>query len=345
MLDIVGDHDLQDAGVDDPAIREKIILLVRERAQQLPALSMPTPIDAPAGMVEELARVRHDAFEAAGKRVFGGTGAGWPSTAWEAAPIEFRSLCVEATRAVLATLAAKGVDALPGVDDVLGADLYSSIDQVVAQAIEMCRVRLALILAAKDAEIATLRTRVAEADKQAVLWRELQERAIPCGHKVEDLIGAPGTVTKCGACLSNRIREKTDALRDVTDHLERCTASTLAAIGSDARTLGNPCPPTPPPPQSIGVTKPPPPPPPPPPTVAPVELECGMGGACVWVDSENGERVCDRCVRNFEDRFEDRIAYRETKLRVRRALDNSSYGNGPDARRGAEEAVKEWAAR
>jgi len=42
--------------------------------------------------------------------------------------------------------------------------------------------------------------------KGEALWRELNERTIPCGHKVEDLIGGAGFLTKCGACLAARQR-------------------------------------------------------------------------------------------------------------------------------------------
>jgi hypothetical protein len=37
--------------------------------------------------------------------------------------------------------------------------------------------------------------------KGMALLDELRERVIPCGHKIEDLIGGEGHVTKCGACL------------------------------------------------------------------------------------------------------------------------------------------------
>lgn len=37
--------------------------------------------------------------------------------------------------------------------------------------------------------------------KGADLWHELNAREILCGHKVEDLIGGAGHVTKCAACL------------------------------------------------------------------------------------------------------------------------------------------------
>jgi DNA-binding transcriptional LysR family regulator len=32
----------------------------------------------------------------------------------------------------------------------------------------------------------------------------LGEQRIGCGHSVADLVSAPGTVTKCGACLAER---------------------------------------------------------------------------------------------------------------------------------------------
>ncbi len=34
------------------------------------------------------------------------------------------------------------------------------------------------------------------------------EAPTPCGHSVGDLIGAPGTVTQCGACLAARAKKK-----------------------------------------------------------------------------------------------------------------------------------------
>ncbi|MBK9263029.1 MAG: hypothetical protein IPM54_24900 [Polyangiaceae bacterium] len=40
--------------------------------------------------------------------------------------------------------------------------------------------------------------------KGAHVLNELQERVIPCGHRIEDLIGGEGHVTKCGACLAAR---------------------------------------------------------------------------------------------------------------------------------------------
>ena len=49
----------------------------------------------------------------------------------------------------------------------------------------------------------------AEAWRKGVeLLRELRERAIPCGHRIEDLIGGEGTVTKCGACLAQKMAAK-----------------------------------------------------------------------------------------------------------------------------------------
>lgn len=45
--------------------------------------------------------------------------------------------------------------------------------------------------------------------------KELQNRVIPCGHRVEDLIGGEGSVTKCGACLAAR---QTSALPRAIDH-------------------------------------------------------------------------------------------------------------------------------
>jgi len=41
-------------------------------------------------------------------------------------------------------------------------------------------------------------------EKGAETLAELQERAIPCGHTVGDLIGGAGAMTKCGACLVAR---------------------------------------------------------------------------------------------------------------------------------------------
>lgn len=41
--------------------------------------------------------------------------------------------------------------------------------------------------------------------KGTQVLRELKERSIPCGHKIEDLIGGEGSVTKCGACLAERV--------------------------------------------------------------------------------------------------------------------------------------------
>lgn len=56
-----------------------------------------------------------------------------------------------------------------------------------------------------------MRERIAALEPEANAWRdghevirELRERVIPCGHKVEDLIGGAGSVTKCGACLAAR---------------------------------------------------------------------------------------------------------------------------------------------
>jgi hypothetical protein len=44
----------------------------------------------------------------------------------------------------------------------------------------------------------------ARLEKMAETYRRMGEQPLPCGHKVEDLIGGPGTVTKCGACLAER---------------------------------------------------------------------------------------------------------------------------------------------
>lgn len=56
-----------------------------------------------------------------------------------------------------------------------------------------------------------MRERIAALEPEAKAWREgqevlreLRERIIPCGHKVEDLIGGAGSATKCGACLAAR---------------------------------------------------------------------------------------------------------------------------------------------
>jgi hypothetical protein len=60
-------------------------------------------------------------------------------------------------------------------------------------------------------ELRAARERIAALGPDAEAWRkghdvlrELRERVIPCGHKVEDLIGGANTVTKCGACLAAR---------------------------------------------------------------------------------------------------------------------------------------------
>lgn len=59
-------------------------------------------------------------------------------------------------------------------------------------------------------ELRVARECLAKLEPDAEAWRkgqdvlrELQERVIPCGHKVEDFIGGgDGSVTKCGACLA-----------------------------------------------------------------------------------------------------------------------------------------------
>jgi hypothetical protein len=58
-----------------------------------------------------------------------------------------------------------------------------------------------------------MREHITALEPEAEAWRkghdvllELRERVIPCGHKIEDLIGSEGAVTKCGACLADRHR-------------------------------------------------------------------------------------------------------------------------------------------
>jgi hypothetical protein len=73
---------------------------------------------------------------------------------------------------------------------------------------------------ATDAEVFELRTMLGPILDDAAAWRkgadvlrELQTRVIPCGHKIEDLIsGGPGSITKCGACLSEHRRSIVVAL-------------------------------------------------------------------------------------------------------------------------------------
>ena len=124
-------------------------------------------------------------------------------------------------RAVLAHLARRGVEGLPDADDlaefsrgIMGN--HDTVRAVIRFAVGQCRAAFAPILAARDHEIATLRERVAVAEKQAAVFRELQAREIPCGHKVEDLIGGEDgdgnrLVTKCGACLKEREAKRAGA--------------------------------------------------------------------------------------------------------------------------------------
>jgi hypothetical protein len=63
--------------------------------------------------------------------------------------------------------------------------------------------------------IADLEAEVAKLKPDAEAWRkghdvirELRERVIPCGHKVEDLIGREGSVTKCGSCSAAKQAER-----------------------------------------------------------------------------------------------------------------------------------------
>jgi hypothetical protein len=58
-------------------------------------------------------------------------------------------------------------------------------------------------------DVADLQRRLDIAEKQAAVFVALQDREIPCGHTVADLIGGNGAdgkrlVTKCGACLAER---------------------------------------------------------------------------------------------------------------------------------------------
>jgi hypothetical protein len=69
-----------------------------------------------------------------------------------------------------------------------------------------------------DAELRELLTILPPMLDDAASWRkgtnvlrELQERLIPCGHTIEDLIGGEGSVTKCGACLAARQKAKDEA--------------------------------------------------------------------------------------------------------------------------------------
>jgi len=44
-----------------------------------------------------------------------------------------------------------------------------------------------------------------EAQRLTTEWiKKLEGTGLPCGHKLEDLIGGGGAVTKCGACLAER---------------------------------------------------------------------------------------------------------------------------------------------
>ena len=55
------------------------------------------------------------------------------------------------------------------------------------------------------------------------MMKEFGERLrnpIPCGHTLGDLIGAPGTVTKCGACLAER---QSDQQKDWAKKVRRLT--------------------------------------------------------------------------------------------------------------------------
>lgn len=69
--------------------------------------------------------------------------------------------------------------------------------------------------AGRDIDLRELLTMLPPMLDDAAAWRkgwdtlrELRERVIPCGHKVEDLIGGEGSVTKCGACLAARQKAK-----------------------------------------------------------------------------------------------------------------------------------------
>lgn len=93
---------------------------------------------------------------------------------------------------------------------------------------------------------------------------------------------------------------------------------------------------------NIGIPdKPPSPPPPPAASAESVERECGMGGACEWI-VKNDHKHRGKCLRDFADRFFDRVTYEETKRAVERALEANTYQRGTDALRGAKEAVDEW---
>lgn len=66
-----------------------------------------------------------------------------------------------------------------------------------------------------DKRIGELEAEVAKFKPDAEAWRkghevlhELRERVIPCGHRIEDLIGGTGSVTKCGACLATKQKAK-----------------------------------------------------------------------------------------------------------------------------------------
>jgi hypothetical protein len=67
----------------------------------------------------------------------------------------------------------------------------------------------------REAELLELRDALQRILADAEAWRngmalldELRERVIPCGHKIEDLIGGEGSVTKCGACLAAKQAER-----------------------------------------------------------------------------------------------------------------------------------------
>jgi hypothetical protein len=64
---------------------------------------------------------------------------------------------------------------------------------------------------AREADVSELLGLLPDVFAAAAAWQkgvdvlaELQDRAIPCGHTVGDLIGGDGAVTKCGACLAAR---------------------------------------------------------------------------------------------------------------------------------------------
>lgn len=133
---------------------------------------------------------------------------------------------------------------LDELDNLDGERCVEELREVRARNAELVRENWRLTSAGEfqNDQIVRLRPEAEAWRKGMATIRELQERVIPCGHKVEDLIGGDGAVTKCGACLRARqeAKDASNAAQSVYNDTVRANdAEIFKWIAGDNATAGD----------------------------------------------------------------------------------------------------------